>query len=295
MLSALVAALSIAHICLAQTPSDGGVANVTTAFSKAKIVPNVISSFSPMEALDVTFTDSVTMESIALITGSLLTMEQTANQPQFTLDSSNSTSTDMSNVTNWVIVMFDPDAPTPQMPNVSEFLHFIGGDFSFDSSGALSNTSAALVEYFSPAPPISSDPHRYVLLVYNQPDDFDMTGPMIANSSSPRTNFSVTNFAQMANLGSPIAGNFFLVGPDASSSNSSASSTANGTSATASDQTAQPTTGALTSGLPTLTPIPTASAPPTSATTPTSGAILNKLNIAVSSMTAAVALAVYYL
>lgn len=71
----------------------------------------------------------------------------------------------MSNVTSWVIVMFDPDAPTPQMPNVSQFLHFIGGDFTSDSSGALSNTSAALVEYFSPGPPLSSDPHRYVNLI----------------------------------------------------------------------------------------------------------------------------------
>ena len=78
----------------------------------------------------------------------------------FILDTSTDPTADPS-MSTFVVIMVDPDAPTPQMPNVSEFLHFLGGDFTADSTtGLLSNSSPALMEFFSPGPPAGSDPHR---------------------------------------------------------------------------------------------------------------------------------------
>lgn len=79
----------------------------------------------------------------------------------FILDTSTDPTADPSMSSTFVVIMVDPDAPTPQMPNVSEFLHFLGGDFTADSTtGLLSNSSPALMEFFSPTPPPGSDPHR---------------------------------------------------------------------------------------------------------------------------------------
>lgn len=50
--------------------------NVTNAFSMAQIVPDVIDSFTPMDLLNITFTDSVTMEMINVDPGDLLTEER---------------------------------------------------------------------------------------------------------------------------------------------------------------------------------------------------------------------------
>ncbi|KAF9452994.1 PEBP-like protein [Macrolepiota fuliginosa MF-IS2] len=198
--------------------TNSSLSNVTMAFTQARVVPNVIPSFNPVVGADPMFTDPATSEAIEVVPGILLTMEQTQNAPQFSL-SSNNTDLSMSNV-SWVIAIVDPDAPTPQNPNISQFLHFIDGTGDdMANLTALTNTSQALVEFFSPTPPPGSDPHRYVVLVYVQPDDFNTTGPAFFNgtaSTDPsfnRMNFSITDFATNTSLGAPVAGNFFLVGP----------------------------------------------------------------------------------
>lgn len=60
---------------------------------------------------------------------------------------------------------------------------------------------------------------RYVILVYVQPDNFEETGLAYFNGTIPpgtsfRQHFNITDFAAKTALGNPVAGNFFLVGPD---------------------------------------------------------------------------------
>lgn len=96
----------------------------------------------------------------------MLARAETHNAPQFLL-TSNNTNLSASNA-SWVIAIVDPDAPTPQNPNISQFLHFIGQDFKVDNASrialtnatGLTNRSQALVEFFPPSPPAGSDPHR---------------------------------------------------------------------------------------------------------------------------------------
>jgi len=52
------------------------ISNVTTAFSSAQIVPDVLPSFNPVDAVNVTFSDPVTMEDVAVAPGILLTTER---------------------------------------------------------------------------------------------------------------------------------------------------------------------------------------------------------------------------
>ncbi|PFH51380.1 hypothetical protein AMATHDRAFT_142692 [Amanita thiersii Skay4041] len=145
-------------------------------------------------------------------------------EPLFSLIGNDTTT--LANET-FVVIMVDPDAPTPTNRSFSQVRHFVGGGYVLDNSTTnstmLFNTTAALSEYLSPGPPAGSPPHRQVVkFVYVQPPDFNQTAPTLVNASTPILNFNLTTFAEAANLSDPIAGNFFLVGPDDSNSSSTA-------------------------------------------------------------------------
>ncbi|KAF8238896.1 PEBP-like protein, partial [Tricholoma matsutake] len=197
--------------------------NVTQAFSQAKIVPDVLKSFNPTALVNMNFAGST---NLSVTTGSLLTEPQTAAEPTFFLVTN---STNTVNQT-FVLVLVDPDAPTPQNPNISQYLHFLAGNFHTNTAASnptlLTNQSAALMDYFPPTPPAGSDPHRYVLVVYDQPATFNAQASSFVNATTSRQHFNLTTFASVVNLGTPIAGNFFLVGPGNSTTTSSPTSTA---------------------------------------------------------------------
>ncbi|KAF9006537.1 phosphatidylethanolamine-binding protein [Cyathus striatus] len=233
--------------------------NVTQAFSLAQVVPDVVSSFNPTDLMNITFTDAATMQSVNVTPGALLTMEQTAMEPEFFLISNNGA--EPSNQT-FVLALVDPDAPTPQNTSVSQFLHFLGGDFSANNGSLLTNSTPALMDFFPPTPPAGSDPHRYVLLIFAEPADFDTVAFTFVNSSTPRTNFNLTVFATSVGLDSPIAGNFFLVGPSNSSDSSSSIISSAASSAIVPLSTAS--SSASLSALPTSSPTSANTSPTTS-------------------------------
>jgi phosphatidylethanolamine-binding protein len=131
--------------------------------------------------------------------------------------------------------MVDPDAPTPQNRSLSQVRHFIGGDFSvsdIDNStciAKLTNSSVAVSEYLSPGPPPGSDPHRYTILVYLQPQNanFVQVASELVNSTTPVVGFNLSSFAAALSLGDPIAGTFFMTGPDGVAGNTSGSGAGN--------------------------------------------------------------------
>lgn len=78
-----------------------------------------------------------------------------------------------------------------------------------------------------------------------QPDDFADNVASFVNASSPIFNFNVSTFSATLNLGNPVAGSYFMLGPDANAtiSNSTSAAAANSTAATI-KPTAQQTSGA---------------------------------------------------
>jgi len=68
----------------------------------------------------------------------------------------------------YTIVIIDPDAPSPDQPVMSEWLHWLlvnvrGSDLSSGDLGGL-----LLASYAPPTPPQNTGPHRYVLSIYEQ-------------------------------------------------------------------------------------------------------------------------------
>ncbi|KAI0720274.1 phosphatidylethanolamine-binding protein [Cerioporus squamosus] len=245
MLTQLLVVVAAVVLCVsAQNSTNVTVADVEQAFTTAKIVPDVLPSFNPVGLLNVVFLDNV------LVTPGLnLTREQTALRPTVSFTSNTTTFAQQT----FVLAMVDPDAPTPQNPTVAQIRHLLAPNITLNgslASGALLvNNSPAISDFQRPTPPAGSDPHRYILLLFAQPSNFSSVVPGVVNSSTPISNFNISAFAEQLGLGSPLAGNFFLTGPDTNSTgtNSSGNSTASSAASSSSSTSPAGSSGAASS------------------------------------------------
>ncbi|TBU58402.1 phosphatidylethanolamine-binding protein [Dichomitus squalens] len=231
MFAKLFSLATLATVVAAQT-SNVTIAQVAQAFSAASIVPIVIPTFNPTGLLGVVFFDNTTNLNVTVTPGQNLTREQNALRPTVSFTSND---TSLASQT-FVLAMVDPDAPTPQNPTEAEIRHLLAPNITLSGSLAdgalLVNNTPAISDFLRPTPPAGSDPHRYILLLFVQPANFSQVAPNFVNASTPVSNFNISLFAVEAGLGSPVAGNFFLTGPDNTSTPASGSSSASAAAST---------------------------------------------------------------
>jgi hypothetical protein len=163
------------------TGSDDQPAHTTdgaqSGFEAAGIVPEVLPSFDPVAILDLSYPningsnflvrmdENMSVPSalafIFAVRNAKLDSTAVAPAPQILLSFNDSS---LAKET-FVLITVDPDAPTPQNTSLSDFLHVLIADVKvtgpLNAFVPLSNTTA-LAPYLSPAPPVGSDPHRYV-------------------------------------------------------------------------------------------------------------------------------------
>ncbi|KAJ8486880.1 hypothetical protein ONZ51_g4547 [Trametes cubensis] len=181
MLFQVFLAAVLAVSVAAQNSTNVTVTAVAQAFTAAKLVPDVLPAFKPAALLNVVFLDNTTGVSVNVTPGINLTREP------------------------------------------AQIRHLLAPGIvvngSLATGAALVNNTPAISNFLRPTPPAGSDPHRYTLLLFIQPSNFTTAVSSFVNSSTPVNNFNISLFAQELGLGSPIAGNFFLTGPDANSTN----------------------------------------------------------------------------
>ncbi|XP_021970893.1 protein HEADING DATE 3A isoform X2 [Helianthus annuus] len=95
-------------------------------------------------------------------------------------------------------VMVDPDAPSPNDPNLREYLHWLVTDIP-STTGA--SFGQEVVCYESPTP--SMGIHRIVFVLFRQ------LGRQTVYAPGWRQNFNTRDFAELYNLGSPVAAVYF--------------------------------------------------------------------------------------
>ncbi|KAH9945089.1 PEBP-like protein [Epithele typhae] len=150
--SAAAAAFFFASSVSALTPTD-----VENALKNVSIIPDDIADFTPKALLDVTYTDSTSNQSIVISPGLPISVNQTTMRPQYALTSSDASLTGQ----RFVLIMFDPDAPTPQNRSLAQVRHLVAqvqlsSDTAALASGAgspLTNSTPAVSDYISPGPP----------------------------------------------------------------------------------------------------------------------------------------------
>ncbi|XP_043725286.1 protein HEADING DATE 3A-like [Telopea speciosissima] len=100
--------------------------------------------------------------------------------------------------TFYTLVMVDPDAPSPSDPNLREYLHWLVTDIP---EGTTANFGQEIVCYESPRPSIGI--HRFVFVLFRQ------LGRQTVYAPGWRQNFYTRDFAELYNLGLPVAAAYY--------------------------------------------------------------------------------------
>ncbi|XP_076308229.1 protein D3-like isoform X2 [Tachypleus tridentatus] len=106
----------------------------------------------------------------------------------------------------YTLCMTDPDAPSRQNSKFREWHHWL----IVNIPGKDICKGEVLSEYIGSAPPKGTGLHRYVFVVYKQPECLNPTEKRLTNTSGHhRGNFKIQDFAAKYRLGDPWAGNFY--------------------------------------------------------------------------------------
>uniref|UniRef100_A0A1W7RAP7 Protein D3 n=1 Tax=Hadrurus spadix TaxID=141984 RepID=A0A1W7RAP7_9SCOR len=159
---------------------------------KHKVVPDVVDT-APRHVAEIQY------GSLAVNLGNELTPTQVKDPP-----------THISYPTEdgafYTLCMTDPDAPSRQNPKYREWHHWL----VVNIPGTDISKGETLSEYVGSGPPKGTGLHRYVFLVYKQPDRISPDEKHLTNTSGKhRGNFKISKFAKKYKLGHPHAGNFF--------------------------------------------------------------------------------------
>lgn len=121
----------------------------------------------------------------------------------------------------YLVLMVDPDVPTPTNPTSRFLLHWLAPNFR--PAGAapsalralpgtvLTNRTANTVSYRRPSPGTTSDAHRYILYAFAQPANFSIPPAFTNFTDANRAGFNLTRFVAQARLGAPLAAQYFFV------------------------------------------------------------------------------------
>uniref|UniRef100_A0A6J0SCF1 Phosphatidylethanolamine-binding protein 1 n=1 Tax=Pogona vitticeps TaxID=103695 RepID=A0A6J0SCF1_9SAUR len=103
----------------------------------------------------------------------------------------------------YTLVLTDPDAPSRKNPKFREWHHFL----LTNMKGNDLNSGCVMSDYVGSGPPKGTGLHRYVWLVYEQPQQLDCNEPVLTNrSGDQRGNFQVAHFRKKYKLAAPVAG-----------------------------------------------------------------------------------------
>ncbi|KAI1500756.1 phosphatidylethanolamine-binding protein [Biscogniauxia marginata] len=77
--------------------------------------------------------------------------------------------------TSYSFILIDPDAPTPDDPKFAFWRHWVLYGLIPQENGVVDLVSRpALTEYLGPGPKDDSKPHRYLFLLYREPDGLSL-------------------------------------------------------------------------------------------------------------------------
>ena len=164
-------------------------AEVIEKFQSYEIIPDVIDSI-PESKLNVEFPSGMKAE-----LGNILTPIEVKDEPIVDWESENDAF--------YTLLMTDPDAGLV----VREWHHWLVGNIQ----GSNVTSGDVLSQYVSSAPPLGTFFHRYVLLIFKQPNgrmvDYSEV-QKIAYTGKGRAKFDTKNFIKKYML-TTIAGNFY--------------------------------------------------------------------------------------
>ncbi|KAI0073406.1 PEBP-like protein [Panus rudis PR-1116 ss-1] len=215
-----VRVLSLAAVVLpfayAQNNTALDIEAIKAHFANAGIVPSLLTSFDPEALVTLNYPG---FETVA--PGQALTKDQVAPTPGVQVTPANSSVTLNGKYT---LAMVDA-GPVGTDESQGQTRHWLVNGVSLTGSNpsTVAEDGTVITKYAGPAPPAGSGPHRYVVLLYTQPDSFKAPDDL----SAPNTPVSVFNFpdyVKNTGLGPLVGGTYITV--EEGTASSSLSSTA---------------------------------------------------------------------
>ncbi|KIH93899.1 hypothetical protein SPBR_06200 [Sporothrix brasiliensis 5110] len=126
--------------------------------------------------------------------------------------------------TKYLAISLDPDAPFPSFPFLGPILHGVQADLTIDNTTGdaawrpLTSSTPPTLHYIKPGPPSPSAAHRYIFLLYKQPEGLDdaairakmgwaAEGPAVTRLG--RMRFVVGDLETKLGLGAVVGINYF--------------------------------------------------------------------------------------
>ena len=116
----------------------------------------------------------------------------------------------------FIAVAVDLDAPFPSLPFASLIVHWIRSELNIAEAKTLESKISDILNWLQPIPPPLSSAHRYLVILYQQPTDFD-TPKWRSDWKQPvkvlsRTRWNLDDFVEQAGLNTMIAATYFRNG-----------------------------------------------------------------------------------
>ncbi|KAM6485991.1 phosphatidylethanolamine-binding protein [Trichoderma sp. SZMC 28011] len=157
----------------ATTPLDDLAQALSTSLVEANLVPGsaealVPGDFKPATRLSISFGG----RDVEL--GNLFRVNEVKLAPFVSFDAE---AGDSSGDASYMLLLVDPDAPTPDDPKFAFWRHWVlpGLKPLAEADGVVAQTKQALTEYLAPGPKDDSQPHRYLFLLFREPHGLALT------------------------------------------------------------------------------------------------------------------------
>ncbi|KDR81353.1 hypothetical protein GALMADRAFT_239202 [Galerina marginata CBS 339.88] len=196
----VVASLVLVPFVAAQATSID-IKAIEAHFTQSAIVPDLLASFNPSALLSLNFAGVGDVSP-----GQLLTVQQVGPTPAVTVTPAN---TSVSLTGTYTLVMVDADVVGKNLPD-GQTRHWLVNGVTISGSKVTNSSATAITSYAGPFPAAGSGPHRYVVILYEQPSTFKAP----AAFSQPNTGVSAFDFngyVKDSGLGPLVAANYIDV------------------------------------------------------------------------------------
>ncbi|KAG5649602.1 hypothetical protein H0H81_002889 [Sphagnurus paluster] len=197
----ILVSIALLPFTLAQSTDTAlQLAAIEAHFKQSLIVPQLLASFNPSALLTANYAG------LGVVTpGQLLTKEQSAPTPEVTITPANST---VSLDGNYTIVMVDADIVGSDLSN-GENRHWLVNGVQITGGKVSTDGATAITAYAGPGPATGSGPHRYVIILYSQPDSFK--APAGLSEPIGVTLFDLNAYQKDSGLGPLVAATYITV------------------------------------------------------------------------------------
>ncbi|EFQ36587.1 hypothetical protein CGRA01v4_08469 [Colletotrichum graminicola] len=215
---ALFAALSCALGDKPPSPRSMSTKEFRRAFLDAGIIPDVMGSFNPAVSFYAGYKSSDGNKTL-MMPGSMLQLMETKLPFEFSVENIMNAQNVTRN-TRYILCMIGPDSPTREEPTERNVRYYLAGNFTVEQTKSeilssaliMHNSTPAFNDYMVPDPKSGSGMHRYVYLLYVQPEKMNKMGfEAMGVDMKERKKFSISQLRKQAGLDRPIGGTFFTV------------------------------------------------------------------------------------